>query len=372
MNKHSLVCIRTASRPNPRIVRLVSVAEEMGIETLYLGAVRERNIPRSDFVNGISVRRLGRYYPMLNGRGLISYLVGTFIFNVSAFCFLLKNKPKIVHVSDVESFPCSILYKILFRKKILYNIHDNLAQRYPLPVFINYFLNLMEGIFVVLSSVTIVPEDFRAKALPAFCRRKIKVVRNSPMDLNVLSPKEISCKNEVVIIYSGWIDSKRGVDVLLRVADRINNIRVVVVGEGDPNVIEIIKNHKKCDYRGYVSYKDSIGLLAEAHFVYIHYSPERIINRFAAPNKLPESLAAGRIPIINSEIVLSEKVADFNCGVVSLYGDEESLYKQITDIRNSPEQYRVMCANARMLFESEYSWSSIKASTILALKEVDK
>jgi len=372
MDNYNLVCIRTAPNPNPRIVRLVTVAEEVGLKTLYLGAVREKNLAKNEIVNDIPVQRLGRFYPMLNGQGLVTYILGTLLFNLAVFKFLIKTRPEIVHVSDVESFPCSILYKLIFRKKLLYNIHDNFSQRYSLPNFANNFLNFMEGVFVMLSSVTIVPEDFRARSLPGFCQGKIKIVRNSPMDLEVFLPQKITETEEIVIIYSGWIDSKRGVEELLKVADRIDGIRIIVVGEGDPKLIEIMKNHKKCDYRGFIPYKDSISLLKEAHFVYIHYSPERLINRFAAPNKLPESLAAGRIPIINSEIVLSKKVVDFDCGVVSSYGDEDSLYEKITALRKSPLKYQSMCTNARRLFDKEYSWVSIKASTVLALKEVNK
>jgi len=370
MNRVDIVCIRTSARPVPRLVRFVSVAKELGMNAVYLGAIREENLKTKDIVNEIPVYRVGKYYPMLNGKSLFTYIWGTLAFNLSVFNFLIKARPKIVHISDVESFLAGYFYKIMFRKKAVYNIHDNLAQRYPLPSALNGILNFIEGIIVLLCDASMAPEDFRVKALPKFCHKKVTVVRNAPMDIKAFDGIEIGSDNETVIVYSGWVDEKRGVNSLLNVADKIDNLKVIVVGEGDPALIDRIKSHSKCEFKGYVSYKESIELLKDAHFVYIHYSPERIINRFAAPNKLSESLAVGRIPIINSEIVLSKKVIDKTCGVVTDYGDDEALISAISELVNNNARYQDMCIRGRELFEEEYSWEVIRDRTKAVIKGV--
>lgn len=370
MDKVDIVCLRTSPRPVPRIVRFVTVAKELGLTALYLGAKREKGLKVDDEINGIKVRRVGKFYPMLNGKSVLTYVWGSLFFNFSAFKFLVKNKPSIVHVSDIESFLSAFIYKIMYRKKIIYNIHDNFAQRYPLPNGINKILNLIEGVVVVLSDVSMAPEDFRISALPKFCQSKVNVVRNSPMNVDAFECLPINLKDEIVIVYSGWVDSKRGVDSLLRVADRIENLKVIVVGEGDPELIELMRRHPQCDFRGYIPYKDSIELLRNAHFVYIHYSPERIINRYAAPNKLSETLAVGRIPIVNSEIVLSQNVLENDCGIVTDYGDENALVDKILKIANDELYYSGMCKRARDLYEVEYSWEVVSDCTKCVIEGV--
>ena len=363
MGKIDIVCIRTSARPVPRLVRFVSVARELGKNAVYLGAIREEGLKYEDAVNEISVYRVGKFYPMLNGKSLLTYIWGTLAFNFSAFKFLVKTRPSIVHISDVESFLAGFFYKLIYRKKSIYNIHDNLAQRYPLPDSINSILNFIEGVIVSLCDASMAPEDFRVKALPVFCQKKVTVVRNSPKNVDAFDEIDIDSTSDIVVVYSGWIDEKRGVTSLLNIADKIPQVKIIVVGEGDPSLIRKIVQHPKCEFKGYVSYKDSIELLEKAHFVYIHYSPERIINRFAAPNKLSESLAVGRVPIVNSEIVLSDKVKSNSCGIVTDYGDEEALMKEILAVAGDNDCYRKMCVRGRELFDEEYSWDVISDRT---------
>jgi len=358
-----IVFLRTASRPNPRIVRMVRVADEMKLSSIYLAAKREEGLLDEEKINGIQVKRIGRFYPMLNGKGLLTYLLGMLFFNIAAFGQLRRLRPEIVHVSDIESFMSAIVYRCIYRGKIIYNIHDNLAQRYTLPSVINTALNFIEGLVVLMSNVALVPEDFRAEALPVFSRKRVVTIRNTPMDPGCFEPCRINKDAPINIVYSGWIDSKRGVDTLLAAVDRLDNAIVTIVGEGDPDLIDRFKQSEKCRFLGYVPYAESIELLKDAHFVYIHYSPERIINRYAAPNKLSESLAVGRPLIINSEIILSELVDELNCGVVTPYGELDRLVEEIEKLACDEQRYIKMCQVSRVLFDKEYSWDKTKNVT---------
>lgn len=358
-----IVFLRTTSRPNPRIVRMVRVADGLALKSLYLGAKRELELKDEEIINDIDVKRVGRYYPMLNGKRFITYLLGMLSFNIAALGQLRKFRPEIVHVSDIESFLAAIFYRILYGGKIIYNIHDNLAQRYPLPEVINAVLNFVEGVVVLMSSVCLVPEVFRADALPKFCRKRVVAIRNTPVDPGCFEPRSVAQDKLINIVYSGWIDSKRGVDTLLSAADQFENLIITVVGEGDPELIERFKSNDKCRFIGYVPYAKSIELLKEAHFVYIHYSPVRIINRFAAPNKLSESLAVGRPVVINSEIILSSLVGESKCGIVTPYGDVEKLVNELEKIISNEPEYMRLCQRSRKLFEKEYSWEKTKKDT---------
>ena len=68
--------------------------------------------------------------------------------------------------------PAAIMYSKIFRIPLIYNIHDNLSQRYQLPNALKKILNLIEGIAVLLSNISSVPENFRKTSLPLFCQKK--------------------------------------------------------------------------------------------------------------------------------------------------------------------------------------------------------
>ncbi|MFC1857847.1 hypothetical protein ACFL9U_07420, partial [Thermodesulfobacteriota bacterium] len=201
---------------------MVKVADGLDLESVYLCAKREHGLKDEEIINDIRVMRIGHFYPMLNGKRIVTYLLGMLSFNIAAFGKLRKLRPKIVHVSDIESFLSAIFYRILYGCKIIYNIHDNLAQRYPFPELINTVLNFIEGVAVIMSSVALVPEDFRAKALPRYCCKRVVTTRNTPMDPGYFKPRDIARDKMINIVYSGWIDSKRGVGTLLSAVDQLD------------------------------------------------------------------------------------------------------------------------------------------------------
>jgi len=347
---------------------MMTVAKEMKLKPIFVGANREEHLPIKDVWDGMVVNRVGNYYPMLNGAGFFKYIKGVSSFNFSAYKFLKKEQPEIIHVSDVESFPAAFIYKLFNKTAILYNIHDNLSQRYALPKIITSVLNVLEGIIVKYSDATIVPEKFRASSLPKFCQNKISVIRNTPIDPGFTQPRE---KDDVVrIVFAGWLDEGRGIDTLLELATLMPNVQLLIAGEGDKVIIDNISAISNCEYLGFLDHEKVLKLTESSDFVFAHYSPHRVINRYAAPNKLAEALAVGRPVIINKEALVSRLVIEYDCGVVSDYGDVDKLKECILDLTEDPLKYDAMCIRARELFEKEYCWEKVKLEsqkTILKL-----
>ncbi len=357
------LCLRTSSRPIPRVLRMMKVAEDLGLESKFIGAYREESLPEFDSWENMTVQRSGSFYPMLNGLGLLKYIKGVFSFNYHALKILRNEKAQIVHVSDVESFPAAFIYKLFNNTKIIYNIHDNFAQRYAVPKIIKMVLNFFEGLIILYSNVTIVPEKFRADALPRFAQKKITVIRNTPVDPGYSLPRDGSCGEEVRIVFAGWLDFGRGLDSLIRLSNEMEKIKVVVAGEGSDEIIEKIKNCENIEYKGFLNHKEVLELTKDSDFVFAHYSPHREINRFAAPNKLAEALAVGRPVIINSEAKISELVSRKKCGVVTSYDDVKDIISNIKKITENEGVYKEMSIKSRELFEAEYSWSLVKEKT---------
>jgi glycosyltransferase involved in cell wall biosynthesis len=361
------LCLRTSSRPIPRVIRMMIVAKEMKLKPVFVGANREEGLLTKDVWDGMEVNRVGGFYPMLNGAGFLTYIKGVFSYNLSAYKFIKNEQPAIIHVSDVESFPAAFVFSLFNKTRLLYNIHDNLAQRYSLPKIVNGALNILEGLIVKYSDETIVPEKFRALSLPKFCQNKISVIRNTPIDPGFSEPRE---KDKIIrIVFAGWLDKGRGIDTLLELSAVMPNVRLLIAGEGDKGLVDKIKGSPNCKYLGFLDHEKVLELTEKSDFVFAHYSPHRIINMYAAPNKLAESLAVGRPIIINGEAFVSRLVKDYECGIVTSYGDVDSLREAILDLFSEPATYDAMCNRARKLFEKEYCWEKVKlASQKIILK----
>lgn len=356
--------LRTSSRPIPRILRMMGVGVEAKLEPYFIGAFRHEGLPSNDRWSGFEVKRVGKYFPLANGRGLISYLLGIFWFNIDCYRALKKDKPIIVHSSDFESFLCGWLYCVMSGSFFIYNIHDNLSQRYPLPWFFRWLLNLIEGAFVLGSDISLVPEDFRRSSLPWFCRRKVKVIKNTPADIGAgFDPLHMDESGVVSVFFAGWIEKGRGVDSLIALS-RLPWIEIKVAGDGDDELVDKLASHGQIKYLGYLNHDQIMSETKRSHFVFALYDPVRVINRYAAPNKVAEALSCGRPVIINSEVVISKSIQSGNCGLVVGYDDISSMVEGLEQIRKSPDNYQLLCRNARELFEREYAWDIAKAKTV--------
>lgn len=367
---NKIVFLRTNSRPIPRILRFNKVARSIGLESLFIGAFREKGLKQKEAWDDLSVERIGFYYPMLNGKRLFLYLWGTVVFNVFALFYMMKMRPKIIHVSDIEAFLFVPFYKVFGRSPVIYNIHDNLSQRYVIPSVFRWVLNVIEGLCVLMSTVTAVPEGFRRDALPSFCRHKVVIIKNTTLDRGYKMPPSLNKSTPIVILYAGWIDPGRGINDLVKLAEANSKYKIIVAGEGNEQLIEKLNSHDNVDYRGYLNNNSVLELLETAHFVFSIYNPNRIINRYAASNKVAESLSFGRPLIINSEVKVSEVLAEYGCGVVAEFGDIEAICRKLDGYAYDEDGYQNACENARELYMDQYSWPVAEQKMLKVLNEL--
>lgn len=351
--------VRLASRPIPRVTRMMRAAAELDLAPTYIGAMRADGLERRDVWDGFDVRRVGPRLPLLNGKHFGKYVVGVLRFNIAAIREYCRSRPQLIHASDVETAVGAVLYGRLTHTPVLFNIHDNLADRYVLPSPARRVLNSIEGVIVLASSLSLVPEDFRRAALPEWCQHKVSVVRNSPADLGWAEP-EFAHGGRVRLLYAGWLDWGRGIAGLLELAQRHPWIEVQVAGEGNPDVIAAVRE-SPATYLGFLGHEEVMRRTAATDLVVALYDPSRPINRAAAPNKLAEAFSAGRPVIINTEVIVAQSPAFQQCTVRLPYGEFDQLGTLLREFYDEPDRLRYgqMCSRARELYDREYSWEMV-------------
>ncbi len=359
MKKSKLaIFFRNGSKPVPRALRMMQVAKNQGYDSIFCGAIRENDSEIQGTWESFKYFRVGDKYPLLNGKGLLTYIKFTYKFCKGLYFFFKEKKPDLLVASDFEVMIPAIIYSKFYDIRLIYNIHDNLAQRYNVPKFIAFILNFLEGIMVMFAESALVPEGFRRDLLPVWCRAKIQVVKNTPGDIPFSEPTFVG--NKIRLFYGGWLNWGRGLKDLIKIAESNPNIELVIAGPGTEDIISYIEGFKSVTYLGYITHEQSLIETSKAHFIPSFYNPNTSINRYAASNKLAEALAVGRPLLLNSELKILASFKDYDCVLKKDYKDIFELGKVINDLINDRDLYFDMCIKSRKLFEEKYSWTEAK------------
>lgn len=358
--------LRTTARPVSRVVRMMTVARDAGFDPVFVGAFRDKAVLQEDSWEGFPVRRVGQPFPLLNGTRPLTFVRCVLSCNIGYLKMLWKEHPPIVHASDIETMPAAVIYRLTHRCRLIFNVHDNLAQRYSLPGWINACLNAVEGIGALFSDVTLVPEPFRRTALPSWCRHKIVVIRNLPRDDGPQSPPPPFENGKIRLFYGGWLDWQRGIEALLALGQE-PDIELRIAGEGAAEIVERIKQFPQVTFLGFLSSAEVMEETLRSHFVPVLYDPSRIINRFAASNKLAETLSAGRPMILNEEMEIARDLAG-GPGIISVpYSQAAGIAPRLRGLVADPAGYRLACDSARQLYDTHYDWTKVRSDSLSAL-----
>jgi len=347
----------------------------MGLEPEFWGAYRDKEFGREEVYEGEKVNRKGDFFPLVSGSQGKIFVKGVYNYCCAVVRDLKKIKKdvKVVHCSDVEPFLATVVFRLFSRVKVIYNIHDNLSQRYSqFPDWVNFMLKQIEGLCVVLSTVAVVPEEFRKQALPWWCRYNVKVAKNSPMSAIYVPARKLDENSTLKILYAGWLDEGRCIEQLIALAEAKPWVEVIIAGDGDPSVHQMldekVKRLPNLIYKGYVANTQAIELTQQCDFVFANYKADREINVFAASNKIAEALCTGRPVIINQEIKISKIIQERKCGVVEVFGDIDGIINKLQRYRSEKGLYEQECQNARQLYDDEYSWEQVQQSIEAVVK----
>ena len=354
--------MRRVDRPVPRVTRMMTVARDLGIVPVFVGANRGPEPSTTPESEGFEIRRIGRSFRRFHGTNLIGYFLSVVTFSVSLMRFLWQVRPALVHASDFEVYAAARLYTFFCRAGLIYNIHDNLADRYRCPRMARTALNLMEGVAVRLAPVTVVPEASRRDALPRWCRNKVRIVRNSPIDPGYQPPPPAG--RIVTLLYAGWIDAGRGIRQLARLAASHGSVRLRMAGAGDSRLLGEMAERPRVDSLGRLSHAEALRETAACDFVCALYDPEIPVNRHAASNKVAEALAIGRPVLINREVEVTKLLAPYRCTVVVDYHESDRAASLLVALREAAHEYEGMCLRARQAYDDHYSWEHVKNASI--------
>lgn len=165
--------------------------------------------------------------------------------------------------------------------------------------------------------------------------------------------RELGLDDKFVVLYAGALGQANDIDTLLRAAKRLNDdarICFVLFGDGKERVrLESEAERMKLTnvlFAGVRAKKEMPAVLA-ASDVCLAILQDIPMFRTTYPNKIFDTMAAGRATVLVIDGVSRELIEDSNGGVYVRPNDDELLAQKILELSNDPARVKQMGANAR-------------------------
>jgi len=361
--------------PDDRVRHEAIAMKEAGYNLTIYAWDRECLKPIHEELEGINIIRAR----ISSGDNLGAKQIGKFLqFWLWLFQQMIANKPSIIHCHDFDTLLPGVLFKFIFRKVILvFDAHENyyaLLKPYICPIF-SRLIVFLETIFVRNSDLIISACENTKKYYEGKGAKNSIVVGNykNRREYSFSNQKILKTKKEIgiqvdqlVIVYIGLLSDQRNVLPLIRALKNKPNYFLILGGKGDleNQVRSLTKNMNNVFFPGYI-HPDLVPLYTSvSDIVYYGLDPSHGYAKYNAPNKLYESLAAGKaILATDAGGELSSVVQSSNCGLLIKQVNEASLDEALNLLSKESIRFNFQ-ENAANTGISQYNWEFAKESLI--------
>jgi glycosyltransferase involved in cell wall biosynthesis len=277
------------------------------------------------------------------------------------FIELIKSRPEVVHACDLDTvLPC-YLYKLLFRKKLVFDVFDRYAMTFVSTKSKKYYsaINLLEEFFSKRANVLI---TISKEVLCSFRKRPkhCVIIMNCPEDRSIEKEKPNE-HSPLTIVYTGSIlRNSRGLEDIVTAIKGLTNVELVIAGwymESDKEFLDQIFKIPNVKFKGPLKPNDTLALEAASDVMIALYNPEILWHNITLPNKLFEAMMCG-IPLITN--VAPNIVNEAGFGIIVKYNDIEQIKDAIITLRDDIALRHSLGANGRKAFLEKYNWSKME------------
>jgi len=282
------------------------------------------------------------------------------LFWIWVFIMLLVSRPKIVHSCDLDTMLPCYLYKLLFRKKILFEVIDRYAMIYvPTKYKRLYSLAIsIEEQFAKKSDVLVVAggqkvlDTFRLKP------RNSYVVMNCSMDLINGSTRKKRKYEEFTLIYTGLIRENRSLDSISCSIRDLEGILFLLAGAiYDSDLYEQLIANPSVRYLGKLRPSDALELEENSDIMIALYDLRDPQNIYVIPNKVLEAMMCG-IPVITN--AAPEFITQIDCGILVEYNNTSQISNAIRQLKEDTALRQRLGDNGRRAYLEKYNWANME------------
>lgn len=277
---------------------------------------------------------------------------------------LLRLRPNIVHACDLDTvLPC-LLYQMICRKTLIFDVCDRYAMAHiPKKRSLLYsFVNKLEEQAAKMATALITVEHNLLATFPSK-PKYVDVIMNCSDDnfsnYKIFESEHRTEGGKFSLIFPGTISKDRGLQTVSQAIKDLDNVELVVAGRViDEQLLERILKVPNVKYEGLLSRNDALALTSKADAMIILYDPQVPNNNFSASNKLFEAMMFG-IPIVTNvavDIVDNETKS----GIIVDYNDVNQIRSAIVRLRDDMKLRAHLGNNGRKAYLHKYNWDNME------------
>lgn len=299
--------------------------------------------------------------PATFGGGLKKNLPAMVKFQKRVGLWLEKNCDKydVIHAFDLDTGLVAKRMAKKNKKKFCYHILDFYAAvRFKENTLPYRIVERIENSVINKADATIVCTEARINQIKGSKPKKLTVIHNTPGYITPDSIEKCELKsNRTKIVYVGTLEAVRLIREMLECVMEDETLELHIGGYG---VMEdVVRGFaKKCNrivFYGRLPYRKVLGLEAACDIMTAIYKPGIANHRYAAPNKLYESMMLRKPVIMCKDTGWDEVLQKENTGVVIEYS-KEGLKEGLSLLTEKKEEWVTMGENAHRLYNEKYSW----------------
>lgn len=286
------------------------------------------------------------------------------IFWIWVFAKLINHRPKIVHACDLSTILPCFLYKVLFRKKLVFDILDRYGMTY-IPKNRNVllrslytFVNSVEENFAKNSNVLTTVSD---KMLLSFNKkpRNSMTIMNCPEENLTLPSKQKSNSDTFQILFTGAIRKGRGLEAICDILSDMKDSELLITGKiKDTNLQARISGIENIKYQGFLDRKKLLDLESNSDVMIALYDLNlQSQYEYGMANKVLEAMMCG-IPVITN--ISPDLINDTKCGIIVQYDNIDQIKSAIITLRDDPNLRKLYGNNGRKAYLEKYNWTKME------------
>jgi glycosyltransferase involved in cell wall biosynthesis len=322
-----------------RMHRICTTLTQNGYDVLLVGTKKRFSKPL-----------IGREYrtariPLWIQKGKFFYLE----FNVKLFFYLLFTRADIVTSNDLDTLLPSYIVSKLRGKELIYDSHEYFTEMPELdhrPLTKKMWLALERFLFPKLKKVSTVNQSI-ADIYQKLYGIPVSVVRNVPF--HVAEVHKVPKQN--IVLYQGNINLSRGIDIMLKALQQLDDIVFWCVGPGD--LLADMKAmsvelgvQDKVKFWGEVPFQQLRELTNQAKIGISIEQPIGLNSALCLPNKLLDYVQS-RLPVIVSDLPeMRALVEKYGNGVVLSDRNPDTLAKEIKQLIHDEERLQLYASNS--------------------------
>jgi glycosyltransferase involved in cell wall biosynthesis len=336
---------------HPRIWKIVNSLQKR-YNVSVLGWNREGVSPQdiNEYISHLTLFRLKAPF------GKPSLIVYYPLFWTWIFFKLLAIRPNVVHSIDLDTLiPCCV-YKLIFRKKLLYDVHDRFGGYVPSKY--RTLFNVINSIEELLSKRVDTLVTVSKKVQHTFkCRPKdCAIIMNLSEDYEFKKLK--SHGGILTLVYTGLITKDQGLERILSAIKGVTGVELILAGRvHDKALLDQMQRLPNIVYRGLLERTESLKLESSSDVMMVLYDLQYRKNQLSSPNKIFEAMMCGIPLITNMEKSL---VKEIDCGIIVDYDNLDEIRNAIITLRDRSDLRRRLGENGRKAFVEKYNWNNME------------